>query len=85
MFFINTQSEFQKIDTLADRLTKAGVGNSVYYPTQVHKLPSFNSPTSLPQTQLATETVLSLPVHPSLSKQELRRVANAVNSLVGQL
>ena len=72
-------------DTLADRLTKAGVGNSVYYPTQVHKLPSFNSPTSLPQTQLATETVLSLPVHPSLSKQELRRVANAVNSLVGQL
>ena len=72
-------------DTFADRLTKAGVGNSVYYPTQVHKLPSFNSALSLPQTQLATETVLSLPVHPSLSKQELRRVANAVNSLVGQL
>jgi perosamine synthetase len=72
-------------DTFADSLSKAGIGNSVYYPTQVHKLPSFNSPISLPQTQLATETVLSLPVHPSLSKQELRRVANAVNSLVGQL
>ncbi len=72
-------------DTLADSLSKAGIRNSVYYPTQVHKLPSFNSPISLPQTQLATETVLSLPVHPSLSKQELRRVANTVNSLVGQL
>jgi dTDP-4-amino-4,6-dideoxygalactose transaminase len=72
-------------DTFSERLSEAGVGNSVYYPTQVHKLPSFNSPISLPQTQLATETVLSLPVHPSLSKQELRRVANAVNSLVGQL
>ena len=72
-------------DTFADSLSKAGIGNSVYYPTQVHKLPSFDSPISLPQTQLATETVLSLPVHPSLSKQELRRVANAVNSLVGQL
>jgi perosamine synthetase len=72
-------------DTFADSLSKAGIGNSVYYPTQVHKLPSFNSPISLPQTQLATETVLSLPVHPSLSKQELRRVANEVNSLAGQL
>ena len=72
-------------DTFADTLSKAGIGNSVYYPTQVHKLPSFNNSVSLPQTQLATETVLSLPVHPSLSKQELRRVANAVNSLVGQL
>ncbi len=72
-------------DTFADSLSKAGIGNSVYYPTQVHKLPSFNSLISLPQTQLATETVLSLPVHPSLSKQELRRVANEVNSLVGRL
>jgi len=72
-------------DTFADSLSKAGVGNSVYYPTQVHKLPSFNSAISLPQTQLATETVLSLPVHPSLSKQELSKVANVVNSLVGQL
>ena len=72
-------------DTFADSLSKAGIGNSVYYPTQVHKLPSFNNSVSLPQTQLATETVLSLPVHPSLSKQDLRRVANTVNSLVGQL
>lgn len=72
-------------DTFADSLSKAGIGNSVYYPTQVHKLPSFNGTISLPQTQLATETVLSLPVHPSLSKQELRRVANAVNSLVERL
>ena len=72
-------------DTFSDKLSKAGVGNSIYYPTQVHKLPSFNNSLSLPQTQLATESVLSLPVHPSLSKQELRRVANTVNSLIGQL
>ena len=71
-------------DTFSDKLSKAGVGNSVYYPTQVHKLPSFNSSLSLPQTQLATESVLSLPVHPSLSKRDLKRVANTVNSLMGQ-
>ena len=71
-------------DSFSDRLSRAGVGNSVYYPTQVHKLPSFNNSLSLPQTQLATESVLSLPVHPSLSKRDLKRVANTVNSLMGQ-
>jgi dTDP-4-amino-4,6-dideoxygalactose transaminase len=72
-------------DTFADSLINAGIGNSVYYPTQVHKLPSFNFQISLPQTQLATETVLSLPVHPSLSKKDLRRIARTANSLIGQL
>lgn len=72
-------------DTFADKLSKAGVGNSVYYPTQVHKLPSFNSELSLPQTQLATETVLSLPVHPSLTKRDLKRIVNTVNSLIKEI
>ena len=72
-------------DTFADKLNKAGVGNSVYYPTQVHKLPSFSSALSLPQTQLATETVLSLPVHPSLTKRDLKRIANTVNSLIREV
>ncbi len=69
-------------DTFSERLSKAGVGNSVYYPTQVHKLPSFNTSLSLPQTQLATETVLSLPVHPSLTKKDLVRIIDRVNKLI---
>ena len=72
-------------DTFADKLSKAGVGNSVYYPTQVHKLPSFTSALSLPQTQLATETVLSLPVHPSLTKRDLNRIINTANSLIKEI
>ena len=72
-------------DTFADKLSKAGVGNSVYYPTQVHKLPSFTSALSLPQTQLATETVLSLPVHPSLTKRDLKRIVKTVNSLIKEI
>jgi len=72
-------------DSFAERLSKSGVGNSIYYPTQVHKLPSFNSTLSLPQTQLATESVLSLPVHPSLTSRDLKRVINTVNSLVKEI
>ena len=72
-------------DSFAERLSKAGVGNSVYYPTQVHKLPSFNTSLTLPQTQLATESVLSLPVHPSLTSRDLKRVINTVNSFVKEI
>lgn len=72
-------------DIFSERLSKAGVGNSVYYPTQVHKLPSFNSSIPLPQTQLATESVLSLPVHPSLTSRDLKQVINTVNLLVKEL
>jgi perosamine synthetase len=68
-------------DMLAELLTQSGIGNSVYYPTPVHKLPAFSRSISLPQTQIATESVLSLPVHPSLSKSELKRIASTVNEL----
>jgi dTDP-4-amino-4,6-dideoxygalactose transaminase len=69
-------------DQFSRRLNELGIGNSVYYPTQVHKLPSFALSLELPKTQAATEQVLSLPVHPSLSKKDLRRITDAVN-LVG--
>jgi dTDP-4-amino-4,6-dideoxygalactose transaminase len=70
-------------DHFSQKLSDLGIGNSVYYPTQVHKLPSFALSLELPNTQFATEQVLSLPVHPSLSKKDLKRIADAVN-LVGE-
>ena len=70
----NLRDEFSKT------LTELGVGNSVYYPTPVHKLPSFQDPIDLPETTLASEQVLSIPIHPSLSKKDLIRIADAVSS-----
>jgi perosamine synthetase len=65
-------------DLISTELSELGIGNSVYYPTQVHKLPSFQSDLNLVQTQLATEQVLSLPVHPSLSKRNLLRITDGL-------
>jgi perosamine synthetase len=72
-------------DLFSSRLTQLGIGNSVYYPTQVHKLPSFNLELSLRQTENATNQVLSLPIHPSLSKQDLKRIAEGVNQVGASL
>jgi dTDP-4-amino-4,6-dideoxygalactose transaminase len=69
----------------SSKLTELGVGNSVYYPTQVHKLPSFDLNLSLKHTEVATQQVLSLPVHPSLSKKDLNQIADAVNRIGASL
>jgi perosamine synthetase len=72
-------------DLFSKKLSDLGIGNSVYYPTQVHKLPSFALSIELPNTQSATEQVLSLPVHPSLSKKDLNRIVDAVNFVGNEL
>jgi perosamine synthetase len=64
------------------KLNDLGIGNDVYYPTQVHKLPAFNYSLDLPETQTATREVLSLPVHPGLTKKNLRQIANKFNQVV---
>ncbi len=66
-------------DKFSLELNSLGIGNSVYYPTPVHRLPSFKLELDLPQTELAAAQVLSLPVHPNLSKRDLVRISDAVS------
>jgi dTDP-4-amino-4,6-dideoxygalactose transaminase len=70
-------------DQFGAQLSELGIGNGVYYPTQVHKLPSFSTEIELPNSQSATEQVISLPVHPSLMRKDLFRIADTVNKIAG--
>jgi perosamine synthetase len=73
-----------------DRVVQAlreehGVGSGVYYPIPNHRLESlarFAPDLHLPRTEEAAAEVISLPVHPSLSAEDLDRVVTAVNSVV---
>lgn len=59
------------------------VGSGVYYPIPNHRLPSlshFAPGLDLPETERAASEVLSLPVHPSLSRSDLERIVEAVNA-----
>jgi perosamine synthetase len=69
-------------DEFMGSLRGAGIGCDVYYPTPVHKLKPFDIDSHLEQTELASDQVLSLPVHPGLSKRELRKVASEFNRIV---
>jgi perosamine synthetase len=68
-------------DAFAEQLTQRGIGTGVYYPTPIHRLPSFRLDLDLPVTEVATTQVLSLPVYPSLSKGELDEIVEAVNAV----
>lgn len=75
-------------DAAMAKLTEAGIGNAVYYPTPIHRLKPYWEPDQkagrnwdLPVTERAAAEVVSLPVHPSLSQGDLERIVAAVNEL----
>jgi dTDP-4-amino-4,6-dideoxygalactose transaminase len=68
-------------DWFSKRLTEEGVGSRVFYPTEVHRLPSFNQNSHLRNSNVAIGQVLSLPVHPSLTGKDLAKIVRAVNKI----
>ena len=57
------------------------IGSGMFYPVPNHRLKPFQSPVELPETERAAKECLSLPVHPSLTQEDLERIVNAVNTL----
>ena len=71
----------QDRDKFAEELVKRGVGCGVYYPTPIHRLPSFGLTIDLPVTEQVALQCLSLPVHPSLSTKDLETIVETVNAV----
>lgn len=65
-------------------IKEGGVGCDVYYPTPIHRLPSFNLRLDLPVTETVVREVISIPVHPSLTLAELEQVVFVVNDAVSK-
>ena len=73
----------QDRDSVTQRLTQRGIGFGVHYPTPIHQQPVYRRlgyGDCLPQAEKASREVLSLPVHPALSNEDLDRIAEAVTS-----
>ncbi len=75
------QDEFQA------GLKEHGVGSGVYYPIPIHRLRPFLDadgnvgPWKLPETDKAAGEVISLPIMPSLTDEDLERIVAAVNEV----
>ncbi|HWS37556.1 MAG TPA: DegT/DnrJ/EryC1/StrS family aminotransferase [Actinoplanes sp.] len=74
-------------DAFQNALAERGIGSAPYYPTPIHRLRPYLTedgqpgPWKLPETDLATGEVLSLPIFPSLTTEELDRIVAAVNDV----
>ncbi len=68
-------------DAFGAEMTKRGVGNGVYYPIPVHRLPSFGHTFDLPNTTSAANEVLSIPVYPTLSESDLEKIVSVINAI----
>jgi len=70
-------------DDLIAYLKDHGIGCGVYYPVPIHKqtyyVNELGYDVSLPEAEKATEEVLSLPVHPALSQEDLEKIVDTVN------
>ncbi|HYI66879.1 MAG TPA: DegT/DnrJ/EryC1/StrS family aminotransferase [Candidatus Limnocylindrales bacterium] len=76
-------------DAFAEALKVRGVGSAIYYPIPVHRQKPFLAigygHEALPVTDRLTAEVLSIPVHPSLSDDEVSAVIDAVNATAVEL
>jgi len=69
-------------DDLARALREEhNIGSGLFYPIPNHELAPFRVDVDLPTTARAARECLSLPVHPSLSDEDLERIVTSVNAL----
>ena len=76
-------------DDFADALRERGVGTGIFYPIPVHHQKPFielgYGDQSFPVTDRLTEQVISIPVHPTLTHDEVSTVIAAVNQTAAEL
>ena len=71
-------------DSAVQKLREKGIGVGVHYPTPIHHQPLYKDlgyTDSLPVSEVASQEVLSLPVHPSLTRDDLDMIIEAVAGL----
>lgn len=75
-------------DALQAHLKNAGIGSSIYYPLPLHLQPCFAyldyKQGSCPEAERAANEVLSLPIYPELTRDQLDEVVGAVRGFYGR-
>jgi dTDP-4-amino-4,6-dideoxygalactose transaminase len=70
-------------DAAKQALADAGIASGVYYPIPLHRQPVFEKEygaLSLPASEAAAREVLSLPIYPQLSDEQLRHIAGTLRA-----
>ena len=76
----------QDRDTVARQLLEAGVQTVVHYPVPIHLQPAYaglgHRPGAFPQAERAARSVLSLPMFPEITREQVAQVAAALRKIL---
>ncbi|MDN3667829.1 DegT/DnrJ/EryC1/StrS family aminotransferase [Echinicola jeungdonensis] len=70
-------------DELRTFLDKEGIGTAIHYPLEVPAIPAFGGEREFPMAHKIAQNTLSLPLHPYLKEEEVRRVCVEVSRFFG--
>jgi dTDP-4-amino-4,6-dideoxygalactose transaminase len=83
------RSSHPQRDDLSERLKQSGIGTAVHYPIPCHLQRAYTrfggGPNSLSITERAVNEVLSLPMYPELSDEEVEQVVAAVLQVLREM
>ncbi len=75
-------------DKLLEHLRAKGIGAVIHYPLPLHEQPLYRAlgyPSNInPVARMLSKQLLSLPVHPALTKEDLDRIVEAVTSFFNE-
>jgi perosamine synthetase len=68
---------------LITKLKEAGIGSSIFYPVPIHKQVAYQEYNNLdlPISQMIASQVLSLPVHPDVSQEDIKKIARVIEQI----
>ncbi len=79
----------EKRDTLQMKLSAEGIPSMVYYVKPMHKQEAFREleydDCDFEVSNTLCDTVLSLPMHPYLSEDDIEKVSNAIIEILGEM
>ena len=80
---LNTSAK--KRNNIIEQLRQKGIGADAYYPTPVHQMPYYQETfgkVNLPETEKAANQVLSLPIHPGVTEEQIDLIAKTLLELL---
>jgi dTDP-4-amino-4,6-dideoxygalactose transaminase len=73
-------------DKLREHLQTKGIGTQIHYPIPIHLQEAYSflsyKEGDLPITEQAAKEIISLPMFPELTDEEIRKISEAINSFL---
>lgn len=87
LYVVQARSESER-EELQNHLNDRSIDTGIHYPTPVHKQPSYQSLSyefaDLPTTDHITSRILSLPIYPEITDEEVEHVCDVIDEFYDQ-